>query len=291
MARLAERGGCLGAHRVAGETQNGPRPMIAVILLIVILVLSLTITRIGAVALTLTGISAESARFQARSAFSGVGFTTTEAEAVVNHPVRRRIVMLLMLLGNVGVATVIATLMISLLKTSQSGNWLRNLLLLAGGLIGVWIAGRSRWLDQLLSRWVAKGLRRWSALDVRDYVGLLRLAGEYAVLELQVQEGDWLAGKSLAALKLPDEGVLVLGVQRPDSTYIGAPIGTTIVCPGDVLIVYGPISRVTELDERRAGRAGVKAHQAAVTEQDERIEEQQATDPVVEEASDAQQEL
>ncbi len=265
--------------------------MIAVILLIVILVLSLTITRIGAVALTLTGISAESARFQARSAFSGVGFTTTEAEAVVNHPVRRRIVMLLMLLGNVGVATVIATLMISLLKTSQSGNWLRNLLLLAGGLIGVWIAGRSRWLDQLLSRWVAKGLRRWSALDVRDYVGLLRLAGEYAVLELQVQEGDWLAGKSLAALKLPDEGVLVLGVQRPDSTYIGAPIGTTIVCPGDVLIVYGPISRVTELDERRAGRAGVKAHQAAVTEQDERIEEQQATDPVVEEASDAQQEL
>lgn len=265
--------------------------MIAVILLIVTLVLSLTITRIGAVALTLTGISAESARFQARSAFSGVGFTTTEAEAVVNHPVRRRIVMLLMLLGNVGVATVIAALMISFLKTSQSGNWSRNLLLLAGGLIGVWIAGRSRWLDQLLSRWVANGLRRWSALDVRDYVGLLRLAGEYAVLELQVQEGDWLAGKSLAALNLPDEGVLVLGVQRPDSTYIGAPIGTTGVCPGDVLIVYGPISRVTELDERRAGRAGVKAHQAAVTEQDERIEEQQATDPVVEEASDAEQQL
>ncbi len=78
--------------------------MIAVILIIATLVLSLTITRIGAVALMLTGISAESARFQARSAFSGVGFTTTEAVAVVNHPVRRRIVMVLMLMGNVGVA-------------------------------------------------------------------------------------------------------------------------------------------------------------------------------------------
>ena len=119
---------------------------------------------------------------------------------------------------------------------------------------------------------------------MRDYVGLLHLSGEYAVLELQVQEGDWLADKHLAELKLPDEGVLVLGVQRPDSTYIGAPIGTTKLCAGDVLVVYGPISRLAEIDERHTGRAGLQAHQGAVTEQEERIEEQQATDPVADEA-------
>ena len=86
-------------------------------------------------------------------------------------------------------------------------------------------------------------------------------------------------------MKLPDEGVLVLGVERPDSTYIGAPIGTTKVCAGDVLVVYGPMSRLAELDERHTGRAGLQAHQAAVTEQEERIEEQQAADPVAEEAA------
>ena len=202
----------------------------------------------------------------------------------MNHPVRRRIVMVLMLLGNVGVATVIATLLLSFLRTSQTGNWSRNLILLTGGLVALWLAAASSWVDRVISRWVAKALRRWSALDVRDYVGLLHLSGEYAVLELQIQEGDWLADKHLAELKLPDEGVLVLGVQRPDSTYIGAPIGATKVCPGDVMVVYGPIARLAELDERRHGRTGAQAHQAAVAEQEERIEEQQAMDPAADEA-------
>ena len=45
--------------------------MIAVVSLLFILSMSLLITRIATVALQLTGLSKESARFQARSAFSG----------------------------------------------------------------------------------------------------------------------------------------------------------------------------------------------------------------------------
>lgn len=87
--------------------------MIAIFSLLVVLILSLLITRIATVALTLTGLSRESARFQARSAFTGVGFATHEAENVVNHPVRRRILMLLMLLGNAGIVTVIASMILA----------------------------------------------------------------------------------------------------------------------------------------------------------------------------------
>lgn len=82
--------------------------MFAVISLIIVLTISLLITRIATVALTLTGLSRHTAQFQARSAFTGVGFTTNEAETVVNHPLRRRILMLLMLLGNAGVVTSIS---------------------------------------------------------------------------------------------------------------------------------------------------------------------------------------
>jgi hypothetical protein len=49
--------------------------------------------RVATSALVMTGMARESARFQARSAFLGVGFTTGEAESVVDHPVRRRIAM------------------------------------------------------------------------------------------------------------------------------------------------------------------------------------------------------
>ena len=87
--------------------------MAAIISLLVVVALSLLITRIATVALTLTGLSQEVARFQARSAFSGVGFTTKESEQVVHHPVRRRIVLLLILLGNAGVVSVLASLILS----------------------------------------------------------------------------------------------------------------------------------------------------------------------------------
>ena len=82
--------------------------MYGVILLLVMAMLSLLLTRIATIALTATGMSQPSARFQARSALTGVGFTTTESEAVVAHPARRRIIMALMLLGSVGLATSIA---------------------------------------------------------------------------------------------------------------------------------------------------------------------------------------
>jgi len=46
---------------------------------------------------------------------------------VVNHPVRRRIITLLMLLGNLGIATVMATLLGSFLSTNTAGEWGRNI--------------------------------------------------------------------------------------------------------------------------------------------------------------------
>ena len=47
----------------------------------------------------MTGMDRKRAVFQALSAFSGTGFTTKEAEFVVNHPVRRRVIIWLMILG------------------------------------------------------------------------------------------------------------------------------------------------------------------------------------------------
>ncbi|MDF2957610.1 MAG: PhoU and TrkA_C domain-containing protein [Candidatus Alkanophagales archaeon MCA70_species_1] len=68
--------------------------MIALFGLLVVIVLSVVV-RIGAIALELTGLSRDVAAFQAQSAFSGVGFTTSESEFIASHPVRRRIVRIL----------------------------------------------------------------------------------------------------------------------------------------------------------------------------------------------------
>lgn len=81
----------------------------AFITLFAVIIVSLLITRVATIALTLTGLSREVARFQARSALTGSGFTTTESENMMIHPIRRRILMHLMLVGNAGIVTVIAS--------------------------------------------------------------------------------------------------------------------------------------------------------------------------------------
>ena len=114
--------------------------MVAIVTLIVTLTVALLVTRIGAVALKLTGLSDDVARFQARSAFTGVGFTTGEAEKVINHPVRRKIIGFLMLCGNLGIAAVIASMMATFTAADSGSFWVR-LTILFSGLLALWVLG------------------------------------------------------------------------------------------------------------------------------------------------------
>ena len=50
------------------------------------ILISFLFVRAASIALMMTGLEKKKARFQALSAFSGTGFTTKEAEAIVNHP-------------------------------------------------------------------------------------------------------------------------------------------------------------------------------------------------------------
>ncbi|HEU4631941.1 MAG TPA: TrkA C-terminal domain-containing protein [Gemmatimonadaceae bacterium] len=238
--------------------------MAALLSLLLVLALSYLVIRVGAVALGLTGISSEVARFQAQSAFFGVGFTTRESEQVLAHPVRRRIVMLLMIGGNAGVVASVTSVLLVFVTEGRAENRLAAAAGILAGVALLWRAARTRWADQHLSRLVEWALRRWTSLDVRDYVSLLHLAGEYAVIESAVHPESWFADHTLAELNLRAEGALVLGIERVDGGFIGAPRGPTRVAPGDVLILYGRAPLLDELDRRPAGPAGDRAHRAAV---------------------------
>ena len=185
------------------------------------------ITRIAAVALTATGLSEESARFQSRSAFTGVGYTTNEAENVVNHPVRRRIVMALMMVGNVGIVTAVASLLMSFTGAAGPTAWLPRLTMLLAGLGTLYLATKIPAVDRAIHRFIEFLLRRFSSFHPRDYARLVSLPGDYGVTELQVQREDWLANRTLGEADLHREGLLVLGVHRADGVYEGLPQAAT----------------------------------------------------------------
>jgi hypothetical protein len=240
--------------------------VVGIIAFLTVLCLSLIVTRIATVALTYTGLSRQAAAFQARSAFTGTGFTTSEAEKVVDHPVRRRIIMTLMVARSAGLVTIVISLILSLGGSGEFSR-LARLGWVIGGTVLLWLLAQSRFLDRYLSRGIHWSLRRWTDLDTRDYASLLNVHGSYRVNEIRVKKGDWLAGKRLRDCRLPDEGVTVLGIYRSDGIYVGVPRSDTEIYAGDTVVLYGRSKVLHELTFRRDDQSGQRAHEEAVGDQ------------------------
>ncbi|WP_435174429.1 TrkA C-terminal domain-containing protein [Halorussus sp. AFM4] len=228
--------------------------------LLVIFAVSLVVIRVGSVALRMTGLSPDVASFQATSAFSGAGYTTEEAERTVETPGRRKVVKALIRLGSLGLISAVSSLVLSF--TGTGVDRFRSLALVVGGVGGVILLARSRWLNRLATPLIERALEHTTDLDLRDYTRVLGLQREYRVAEVDVGDGDWLANETLADLDLPAEGVLVLGVRR-DDTYVGAPRPDFEVRPGDVVVVYGREDRLRELAGREAGDDRARADAVA----------------------------
>lgn len=173
-----------------------------------------------------------------------------------------------MLMGNIGMAGVIASVIATLSYNSEA-NWILRFSLLLMGILLMYILSRSEFLSRFLSKMIERALLKWTSLDIRDYVSLLHLGSGYVVLELKVNDGDWVEDKPLSESRLSSEGVLVLGIHRTGGKYIGSPIGTTTLQTGDSLTLYGPIDRLQELDLRKRGNDGDRAHRIAVQAQKE----------------------
>ena len=262
-----------------------PAPLITFLLVVLF---SIIIVRIGTVALTMTGLSREIAAFQAQSAFSGVGFTTSESEYVVSHPVRRRIIRILMLLGSAGITSAIASLVLTFVGNTPA-EMATNAIWLFAGLGGLYLFSRSKLIDKWMSRMIEWALTRWTKIRVIDYEHVLGLSRGYTISILRVKPGSWLEGKTLSELRLDEEGILVLGVYRTrvngEEVYIGAPPPTFRLIAGDRLVCYGPEEVLERLPERLRGPIGDLEHEIAVASQvTRRIKESQEARRLEEEA-------
>lgn len=169
---------------------------------------------------------------------------------MVNHPVRRRIVMWLMLAGNAGIVAAVGSGLLTFIEVGESPNWPLRFAVLGLGLAVLWLLATSRYVDRLVSHLTTRALRRWTTIDVGDYAELLHLGGDYKVLVVPVDEGDALANRSLAELNLRQRGMLTLAVERRDGTFIGVPPLELRIEPGDQVTIYGRVRAVEELARR-----------------------------------------
>ena len=213
----------------------------AALSIFVLLSLSVFVIRVAAVALRFTGLTEASARFQALSAFSGTGFTTREAEIVVNYPVRRRIISILMIIGNLGLVTVFATLVASLVHTDgEVSAVITQLTWLVAGLGLLWFLMLNKTADRILCTVIGSFLESTTLLGKRRFHRLLQIGDGYSVCEHSIPT-NWLNDQTDSpASELSRLDLSLLAVRSADGEQIRSSADPNTLNGDHTLILFGP---------------------------------------------------
>jgi hypothetical protein len=201
--------------------------------------ISFLFVRGASIALMMTGLDKNKARFQALSAFSGTGFTTKESESIVNHPQRRKIVRWLMIMGNAGIVTVIVAATSSMV-ISEGYQLPMNMLILIVGILLIYKLAKFRGFTRKWEQFIEKKLIKSPVFEESAVEDLLHFLKGYGLVKKIILDESSLIGKSLAKAKLNEKGVLVLGIER-DKVWVPTPKASEIIKNGDHLVIYGPL--------------------------------------------------
>ena len=214
------------------------------ILLIAILV-SFVVVRIGGLALQLTGIEPDVARFQALSAFSGTGFTTTEAERVVRHRTRRRIVTILIILGNAGLVTIMATLVASFTQVTGYGWFFIRLGVIVASIFILYRIIIGSRIGNRVVQWFRKPLMKRIVVEAPAVEELYQAGKGWGISLVMIRAKSGSIGASLE--KLAAEGELQVLAMDRGGDLLPTPGSEEKVLEGDRLLVYGTTRAVRRL--------------------------------------------
>ncbi|MBN2379598.1 hypothetical protein JXM67_07340 [candidate division WOR-3 bacterium] len=206
-----------------------------------IIVLAWVGMHVAAIALMLTGMDRRKASFEALSAFFGVGFTTRNSEEIVSHPQRRRIITIMIILGNAGIITVIASLVSSVASASINKSLAAvpiGIVVGAVVIIVLWRIAVWRGWTEKFERWVEHKLLKAKVFKTQRVIGIVEVDGDYVIGKVLARKGSEFTNRKLGELKLSEKGLLVLVINR-SGRIIRPPKATNYIREGDILTVFG----------------------------------------------------
>ncbi|MBN2852282.1 MAG: TrkA C-terminal domain-containing protein [Clostridia bacterium] len=214
--------------------------------IVILLIVLWLIIEIISIVLKITGLDLYKARFQVISMITHTGFTTRESELIVQHPLRRKIASVLMVISYIAQAS-----LISLFFNAINNDQRRLVAIIAVlGCVGLFVImiTRNKYLSKKFNRIVEKFIAGtiMKKTKSRSIDEVLKVSPGYAVYEILVSDNSQICNQTLASAKLKEQFIQVLKVDRGSET-IDFPSANFIIKQGDVLIVYGKINSIKDL--------------------------------------------
>ena len=223
--------------------------LVNLIIVLVTIIFSIIIVRIGAIALRLTGMSWDNAMFQSVSAFTGAGYTTEISENILKNEKRQQVIVWMIVLGNAGFATILVTL----LKNSgvgfniESFNEIINLILIVILCIILYLIVFRNATVKDLNRLFEKILSASHKFKDNSIEEVLYSEEGYGFARLKITEKSNVCGKKLSDINLEKYKVIIVAVRiTKGDKFIPAPKGDLIIEPSCVLICYGNVENIID---------------------------------------------
>jgi amino acid transporter len=204
----------------------------------------LSVFWIGSIALEATGMPRTKARFQVLSAITGTGFTTSEAEAIVNHPRRRKIATWLIFIGNTGVLAFIIVLLVFARVGVRKPSALQIGIVIAA-IVVIFLFIKFGIMDGLTSV-ILRLTRRKRPVAYLTTEEILHQSGGYSVMRLAIGQKDVPTALTTKATGLAERGITILAIERGD-TILTFPKDEETLAIGDYLLCYGKTAELTSI--------------------------------------------
>lgn len=204
------------------------------------------IIEISTIMLEATGLSRQVARFQAISLLTNTGFTTSEAELIIKHPVRRKIAESLIIFGTIAFAVILALVINIVNEQFRYDQVILGLIILALVILLFRLKYVKERMIRRLKGEMEKHLTLQEAfkLGEKETVVLVKLTALHKHLFYPLRELD-LAHRY---------NVHILTITREDkqgekiaTELIKHPTGRTVLQLGDELLVFGEIPQLTKV--------------------------------------------
>ena len=232
--------------------------MAAALTIVILLAISVLIVRVAGVAMRLTGLADNVARFQCISALTGTGYSTHESEMIVNYPIRRRILVAVMVLGNLGMVSFASAFIVTFISTeSEIDAIIRQVLTMAGAILVTLLLLTNKTLDKFICDFIGFVLSKTTDLQTRHFQKVLQMEDGYSVVEHAFLDDEQ---RKLGELSLDTFPIQILSIRRAESSGLDHNFAeNALLYPGDVIICYGSEDAHSKL-ERLTGARNLAAN-------------------------------
>jgi hypothetical protein len=191
---------------------------VQILIILLFLIIWLLIFWIGSISLEATGLERAVARFQALSALTGAGFTTTQSELIVEHQTRRKIISYLILLGNTGI---MAFILLVILYTRVGISAVSNITVGAVTVFLIIIYGSLRLgiINSITDKLVVSITKKNQVRNTSRTVSLKQL-GEHILAYIIIEQQPKSVNLALADIRSEYKNVTVLAVERDNEVLL-----------------------------------------------------------------------